>query len=148
LLAVTPNDWVNTLAAQRFRSIFGSERCYQLPPADASERDRASHRYLQARWLFGAEHDYADLAQRYERGARMRATSITESYTYKMFREGRPDALPLFVITEAGRLALATAEKPLKPVAGQTLVSLRTQPADKPPGDRPAETTPADSAAR
>ena len=55
----------------------------------------------------------------------MKTTRLTEKFDYPAFRELYGDtALPLFAISEAGNVVVSTAASPLKPRAGQTLVSL------------------------
>jgi hypothetical protein len=44
LLAVTPNDDLNTLAAMEFAPVFGRENVYQLSPGEALLKKRASRR--------------------------------------------------------------------------------------------------------
>ncbi|MBP7745149.1 MAG: sodium:proton antiporter [Phycisphaerae bacterium] len=139
LLAVTPNDWVNALAVQRFTRILGSAHCYQLPPRADPQDKPATYKHLHGRWLFGEGVTYSELARRFGEGHTIKATRLSESFDYAAFtsRYG-PTAVPMFVITESGRLSVITAGQPLLPVAGQTLISLvkdQPAPAAPPPAD-------------
>jgi NhaP-type Na+/H+ or K+/H+ antiporter len=129
LLAVTPNDWVNTLAVQRFRSIFGRAECYQLAPPEEMRSKQKLQRHLQGRWLFAEGITDAVLEQRFAEGAVVKATPLSKAFDYAAFRSLYGEqALPLFVITESGRLNVVTAGQSLKLLPGQTLVSLVQEP--------------------
>ena len=62
----------------------------------------------------------------------MKATRITEKYSYEDFRNHYgPKALPLFTVSQ-GRMAVNTVDKPLKPLPGHTLVALVEDPSPSP----------------
>jgi hypothetical protein len=128
LLAITPNDWVNVLAVQRFVRIFGRAECYQLPPRQEGTR-KQTHRYLHGRWLFGEEADYAALSERFARGFIVKASNLTEKFDYAAYRAYYGDsAVPLFVINESKRLRILTSESNSEPQVGETLISLVKEP--------------------
>jgi NhaP-type Na+/H+ or K+/H+ antiporter len=136
ILAVTPNDWVNTLAVQRFRSVFGRAECYQLPPRNESRGKRTLHKHLQGRWLFAPGMSDAELERRFVAGAAVKATSLSEEFDFGAFQSLYGEtAVPLFVVTESGRLNVITADQAPKPLAGQTLISL-VRELDKPEQER------------
>ena len=123
-IAAVPNDWINVLAVQRFREVFGRGHVYQVPPLRRDE-DPDPHRHLHGRWLFGPQATFAHLADRVARGAVVKATPITEQFTYEDFRDHYGDeAICLFVISESKRLRVLTDERTAEPQAGETLVSL------------------------
>lgn len=125
LMAATPNDWVNALAAQRLARIFGTAHCYQLPPRNEPEKQITRHKHLHGRWLFGKKHTYADLARRFTAEHTVKATKLTEEFDYEAFRaKNRADAVPLAVITESGRLRIITADEEPRFGPGQTLISM------------------------
>ncbi len=138
ILAVTPNDWVNVLAVQRFRPVFGRAQCFQLSPRKDPAHKKERHKYLHGRRLFGEAVTYATLAQRFGTGATVKATKLTDSFDYQAFRAMYGEsAIPLFVITEKGALNVVTADQPIEPAPGQTLISLVQEPS----GDKPHATT-------
>ncbi|MHC4989495.1 MAG: cation:proton antiporter domain-containing protein [Planctomycetota bacterium] len=125
LIAATPNDWVNVLAVQRFARVFGSGEVYQLVAGEMDERTAVAHEHLHGRRLFGRDVTYADLATRLTRSWVVKATPITEEFTYEDFQGHYGDnALSLFVVTQAKKLLVSTDEQPITPEAGQTLISL------------------------
>lgn len=126
LLAVTPNDEVNSLACLRFIEVFGRRDVYQLPFGAAGGRREAVSLEQRGRLLFGPERTHADLAARLQDGLAVKATRLTQEFDYAGFRALHgDDALPLFLIKETGEVAIFTvdAAEPA-PQPGQTLISL------------------------
>ncbi|MBN1211865.1 MAG: sodium:proton antiporter [candidate division Zixibacteria bacterium] len=127
LLALTPNDEVNSLAALHFLDIFGSSEVYQLPPSGTEDNSKkhALPSYLRGRFLFDKIANYEYLSFRVRSGAIIKKTPLTEEFDYNAFIEiyGQ-SAIPLFIITENKELKVYTTDKKPTPRAGQTLISL------------------------
>lgn len=129
LFAMTPNDWVNALACQRFNRIFGVNHCYQLPPRIESGKQSAQHKHLHGRWLFAENANYPTLGERFARGGKVKATRITDEFTLDDFYEHNgKDAIPLMMISEQGSLQPLTPRDKLDPQPGQTIVALVNVP--------------------
>jgi CPA1 family monovalent cation:H+ antiporter len=126
LLAVTPNDELNRLAALEYSHDFGRAGVYQLNPLDGgSSRRETAPPHIQGRLLFAPEVTYDTLAARINHGAQIKRTGITEEFSFEDFRSRYGDsAIVLFVVTEAGQLNIATADAQLEPGAGQTVIAL------------------------
>ncbi len=130
LLAMTPNDEVNVLAVQRFMPLFGRANVFQLPPRESGESRTGMDRHLHGRLLFGKEAHSGRLHELLDAGHVVKSTHLTEEFDYTAFRRlYGPDAIPLFVIAETGRLHVRTADQTSEPKPDQTLVSLI--PADR-----------------
>lgn len=141
LIAMTPNDMVNAMAAQQFTEFFGRAEVYQLPvKATDVERQEALSQDRLGRVLFAPEATYARLAQRLAAGAVVKATTLTNEFEYQAFRDlyGKT-AIVLFVITDAGKLTISTAGNPVTPSPGQTLISI-VDPIEQTDGDEGPET--------
>jgi len=127
LIAVTPNDEVNSLAALHFLDVFGSSEVYQLPPAVAagkSKQQRVSPD-LRGRYLFSRDATFQNLNSRFRSGTVVKRNTITEEFNIDQLRSRYGQtALPLFVITESGGLRVSTADSPLSARPGQVLISL------------------------
>jgi NhaP-type Na+/H+ or K+/H+ antiporter len=120
LLALTPNDNINKLAALHYRPLFGRAEVFQLATKDT---DRHAGGQTGGR-TFGA--DYAEIARRFHAGARFRSTSMTEQFDLAAWRaEHGDDALPLLRIDADGSVEFATANFAINPVPGSTLVGIR-----------------------
>lgn len=126
LLALTANDDVNALAALHFAEIFGRAEVYQLHPKDHNNGLATPvPPHLRGRLLFGADTTYTQLADRIAGGGKIKKTPLTKEFDYGAFQAHYgATALPLFLIDGTGKLLVATADQPLLPRPGQTLISL------------------------
>jgi NhaP-type Na+/H+ or K+/H+ antiporter len=126
LLALTPNDGVNSLAVLHFDEVFDSSELYQLTPAVGDREDKEEvSRSLRGRYLFGPEVNHGYLSRRFFTGAVLKKTGLTEEFDFDAFKARYGEtAVPLFLINEDKKLQVFTAEKPPSPKPGQTLISL------------------------
>jgi CPA1 family monovalent cation:H+ antiporter len=126
LLAMTPNDDLNTLATMEFAPYFGRAGVYQLSKGNGTltKRDAPSpHR--PGRYLFARDATYAQLTSRLMMGAQVKKTKITEAFSFADFQQQHGEhALVLFVITESGALQISTSDAVLTPKPGQTIIAL------------------------
>ncbi len=126
LLAMTPNDVVNTLAVMGMTERFGRAEVYQVATVESSsERTERVGAYRRGRTLFDRPITLDELESRFEDGARIKSTSLSADFTYDDFlaRYGE-SALVLFRIDEAGNLTVATDESDLAVRPGQKLIAL------------------------
>jgi NhaP-type Na+/H+ or K+/H+ antiporter len=126
LLALTPNEEANSLAAMKFSRIFGRQQVFQLAP-DRGEQGRKQKvaPELQGRALFGSGVTYEDLAARLDSGEVLKRTAFTDNFTYADFRALYGEsALPLFRSGESGHLEPIVDGEELAPKSGQVLISL------------------------
>jgi hypothetical protein len=131
LFALTPNDEANSLASQRFSEVFGRAQVFQLSPSQNEKlttRQRTEGempRYLRGRPLFGEQVTYRDLDARFEEGASVKVTNISDTFSFESFRERYgEEALPLFVVTQAKTLSVFTGGSAPTPRPGQKLISI------------------------
>jgi Trk K+ transport system NAD-binding subunit len=134
LLAMTPNDEVNTLAVMGFTERFGRAEVYQVATAESSsDRTEKVGAYRQGRTLFDMPVTIGELEDRFAAGERIKKTTLTPDFTYDDFlaRYGE-SALVLFRIDETGKkLAVATQKSDLTPRPGQKLIALVKENNDK-----------------
>lgn len=140
LLALTPDDEVNALAALHFREVFSRAEVYQLPPRKGgSPRVEGAPAHLRGRYLFAAGATHDALEQRLAAGHVVKTTRLSPEFDWAAFRARHgEDALALFVVTEAGALQVCVADKPPSPRPGQTVIGLV-----RPALERSAPTAPA-----
>ena len=111
LLALTPNDEVNTLAARRLAGILEHSQIHQLAPARSPAGVEGGAADLGGRILFDQDLDYAELATRLRADA-IQSEHLDEDFDKRAFRQQHgEDATPLFVVRE-GRLLVATVDAP------------------------------------
>ena len=126
IMALTSNDEINSLAAEHFGELFGRAEVYRLAKTQAaSDRRDVASELMFGRTLFGAEVTHQVLDQRFEQGAIVKATRLSEEFGWLQFREQYGDeAIVLFTLTDDGKLAISTTDAPLKPGAGETVIAL------------------------
>ena len=116
----------------------GGDRPLQVLPAiacvaEAQGRREADTAHLEGRRLFSETANFGDLAARVAQGQAIKRTGLSEEFTMEDFRALYGEqALPMFCKSENGQLKIATADKPLDPGPGDTLISL--VPAQQPTG--------------
>jgi hypothetical protein len=125
LIALTPNEEVNSLAAHEFRELFGRAEVYQLA-AHPEETPRASTPppHLRGRRAFGPEVTFELLQQRFAKGAVVKGTPLTEEFDYAAYlaqHDGK--VIPLFVI-DGKELKVVTADADVDPRPGEVVIGL------------------------
>ena len=127
LFAMTPNDEVNSLAVRQFSDQFGKANLFQLTPRNYDKnkpRGEVAER-LTGRKLFSLNSTYPKLTQRFQNGAKIKKTLLTEEFSYQDFLDLYGEtATPLMVIDDSKKLKICTAEDDNTPKNGQTLISL------------------------
>lgn len=132
LLALTPNDEVNSLAALHFARVFGRSEVYQLSPESGGRHGEFS-KALRGRALFGPGRTYAVLEGLLEAGATVKKTQLTAEFSAARYQEVHPEAVPLFLLGPTGELVVITGELKTDTRPGTTIVSLAL------PAPRPAD---------
>lgn len=136
LLTMTPNNEVNSLAAIHFLEVFSRAEIYQLPmERDPNEKDTTSNSvspsHLTGRFLFGPQMTYHYLMEKFQDGAVLKTTELSEEFDYSDFQERyEHEAIPLFLITKNDKLTVYTTDNQPTPKPGQTLISL-VEPLDE-----------------
>jgi hypothetical protein len=92
--------------------------------------------HLRARLLFSPHLTHRELTSRFEAGARIKATRLTDEFTYEDFqRTYGPSAVPLF-LSEGKRLTVLTDQGAVLPKPGQTIIALVEAPEGTPQSSR------------
>ncbi len=124
MLAMTPNDEVNSLAALHFREVFGRSEVYQLA-CQPSVRSDAVPQHMRGRLLFASDLTYRRLQALYQKGVEVRTTPLTDAFTFSAFRAHYQEkALPLFLRDDQGQLLVFATDRPPIPRSGHAIVSL------------------------
>ena len=125
-LALTPNSEVNSLAAMHFSELFGRANVFRLSaPGSEASRMAAAGRHYRGNVLFHDELTFDELDDRFESGATIKCTSLTDEFTWDDFRAQHGDpAVPLFVCSSSNKLTIVTTEKPASPKSGDRVIAL------------------------
>ncbi len=130
LIAGTPNDEVNSMAAYKFIHHFSRAGVWQLAPSDRDGHHRkAAAGDLRSRICFAGGPSHATLAAGVADGAVMKKTQITEVFDFAKFQETNPEAIVLFLQDSKG-LRPAPVEL-TKVSAGTTVYALIKPSAEK-----------------
>lgn len=124
LLAMTPNDDLNSLAATEFAPSFGRSEVYQFAPSRSGVGKQKKPSHLLGRQLFTGD-TFDEMQQRHLSGAQLKKTSISSEFDYGKFLERYGESAELlFIITPSKQLRINSVDDPLVPAAGDTVVAL------------------------
>ena len=125
-LALTPNREVNSLAGQHFSEVLGRDSVYLLPlPPAKGIRGETASKFVHGRIAFGSEITFDYLQDRFAHGAEVKRTKLTEEFDFEAFQTHyNGTAVPLFLVSETGKLTIFTAVDPPQPKVGQTVIAL------------------------
>ena len=127
MLAITSRPSENALASMKYRREFGSKNVFIIKTEEerhTREKDYIAYEYT-APFLFGGNATQAQLTGLLASGHEIRATGLTENFTYEDFlKKHKEDALPLFVITKSHNLVPYLDGNALNPEPGATILSL------------------------
>lgn len=126
LLALTPNDEVNSLAVIRFSEFFGTSRVFQLiSTAQTTNKDREVPDKLSGRLLFGEEINHEVFSQRVNEGARIKVLDVDEDLAQKKTEEILADeTIPLFLINQSREAIPYTVDNKPTPQSGDKILYL------------------------
>ena len=127
LIALTSDDMINSLAAVRFRDIFGRKEVYQIRLETTGVRgmQTIAPEHLRGRFLFSPQLTYSYLDERFKSGASLVINEFTENFKYDPevpFLDA--NTIPLMLISSDGDVNFFTEDDKPIPGAGQKLVSL------------------------
>ena len=126
LLAMTSNDEVNSLAALHLSEVFGRDGTFQLvPERERNEESAEQSKALGGRNLFFKDATFRALYERWNQGARIKRTPLTEAFTLDNYREKYADgAKLLFILKKDGTIDPVLAGVDAKAEAGDAVVAL------------------------
>jgi len=122
---MTANDELNILASRHVDTILGRRHVFQAAPR---RREHEAWWTLPAgmfaRIPFSTDAGLAELTARIEKGWRMTGTGITGKFGRDGHSRTYPDAIPLFIVRDGGRIDLVVAGGSNRAREGDTLVAL------------------------
>ena len=123
LLAITPNDEVNSLSALEYGEIFGRSEIYQLSRDDEDNKKEEMPAHLQGRKLFGKKITYSFLAERFAAGAVIHSRAIGNEYTLQDFKKENGDNVIIFFkINSEREVYVNTIDRQLQFRPGDTIL--------------------------
>ncbi|MCA9135908.1 MAG: sodium:proton antiporter [Planctomycetales bacterium] len=122
MLAMTPNDEVNSFAVRECRSIFGRANTYQL--TFRSDSPRGITRNLMGRELFQTGLTHSRIGELVNQGFQFKTTTISQEFTYQDFQARYREEYVLAVIRDKSFLNIVTVDEPVRPAAGEIIVAI------------------------
>lgn len=121
LVALTPNDEVNSLAARRMERVFGSGSIFQL----SSRKGSSSRARIHGHRLWAEDATFAACSARWGAGAVVLAVPIAAPQQLpQMLEEHKSDVLPLFLVSDAKRVTVFQAARAAEVKGAGTLVCM------------------------
>lgn len=126
-IALTSDDMVNSLAAIRFKDVFGRKEVYQvrLDITGFRGKEAIAPVHFRGRFLFSPQLTYSYLDKRFKSGASLVINEFTENFKYDSsvpFHD--VNSIPLMLISSNGSIKFFAEDYEPIPCAGQKLVSL------------------------
>ncbi|MCB9436265.1 MAG: cation:proton antiporter [Anaerolineales bacterium] len=121
LIALTPNNEVNSLAALQFVELFGRSEVYRLSPeATTGENNQYG------RWLFNQVATYNHINALVDDGATIQTRTFKSDADIAQFRQCYTDpfCIPMFLTGSGNSLVVVTAYNPPTPRIGQKMIYL------------------------
>ncbi|MEX3070246.1 cation:proton antiporter [Vibrio alginolyticus] len=127
VVALTSDQHFNIMACMRFVDDFGEDKvhCLRKTKANGSEKHSVAEEY-HGRLLLGGNVSYSQLASLFSRGAEIKHTRLSDSFTYQDYQVHHKNNLviPLFYVEEKGRIYFCDEPEEFAPDANSTVVSL------------------------
>jgi hypothetical protein len=126
LIALTPDDTINSLAAIRFEDVFGRKNVYQIRTEISGFRgiEATSPMHLRGRLLFSAQLTFAYMDSSFKSGASLVINEFTENYRYDPSKPiNEANSMPLMLVSSKSVQFFSDDSSPV-PSAGQKLVSI------------------------
>ena len=111
LLALTPNDEVNTLAVRSFAPLFGAAETYQLTAEKPGPGLESIAAGIGGRSLFGPTMTYGELDDRLRRGVKIRQTSLSDKFTVADLAGQLGDGGSVLFVVRGKTLLIATDDQ-------------------------------------
>ncbi|MBG7608325.1 MAG: cation:proton antiporter [Verrucomicrobia bacterium] len=103
LVAGTPNDEVNSMAAQRFIHQFGRAGVWQLAPLEREGHHKKSiAEEIRSRYLFSDRPSHTLLSKIVAEGGQMKKSQLTEKFDFEKFMETYPSSIIMFISDSKG----------------------------------------------
>jgi len=126
MVAITPNQDLNTLAGIRYKNTFGNDNIYYLLTSaekKSSEKLNVASKH-KGHQLFEKEITYQQLASLLSQGWELKSTTLTEQFNFQDYlAKNEGNILPLFAFNPKNKLFIFREHYKFKPVAGWVIVS-------------------------
>ncbi|HCD53004.1 MAG TPA: hypothetical protein DEQ34_11185 [Balneolaceae bacterium] len=125
LMALTPNDEVNSLASIRFAEIFGTSNVFQLAQtASSKRRDSETSEFLGGRTLIANDMTFNHISRFMTKDIVVSKTPISEEFTFKEYNNlYGENSIPMFLLSSDNNLEPFAVDNPPSPQSGDTIIA-------------------------
>ena len=126
LIASSPLKDLNALSCSKFRGELGRNKLFYLN-STAEARASAKHQVAdthKGRTLVNEDFSYSVFASELNKGAKLKTTTLTETYGFDQIMNTQVDQIPIFAVDQKNCLHLFTSENEVEPKAGWKIASL------------------------
>ena len=130
LLALTPNDEVNSLAAISFQDVFGKNNVYQLRTSENQKRNswETSRRSgIRAKQIFSEDITFTKFHALMDQGWKLRSMPVQENSSIEEYK----DKIYPLMICDDGKVSIYSEENTPTPGVGTHLISLASPDLDE-----------------
>ncbi len=127
MLGLSAHENMNVSSMMHYRLELGANAVFLIQSKVAMNRkdERTTAAILRGRTLFGWDVTYGKLAVMLSKGAEIKTTRLTDTFSYQDFiNTHQAEAILLFALDEKKRLHMVIDDKPLAPKSGWLLISL------------------------
>lgn len=127
LLAVSDQPGLNELACVKFRYEFGMDSVFTIRHhTESSHEKHEVSGHSAGRLLFAGKRTLEDLFKIFKGDVQTGTTEITESFTYKNYREKHPNRIILFVTSNNGHIRFPVAGEADRITEGDRITAIIT----------------------
>lgn len=127
MLALSPQESVNVAAVMHYRLEFGQNNLFILQSqADETLSGKLKvSEQSRGQTLFAGNVTYTSLSQMLRGSGEIRTTKLTENFNFdQLVKEHCEKMVPLFALDMKGNLHVFTPDRPVKPLAGWSVISI------------------------
>ncbi len=126
VLGLSPNRHYNALGVQYFSHLIKEQNVYSLKSSDVhAKANKDSATFLSRQNLFGDSATFARLSGLIAKGGKVSTTRIAEAFNWQDYLEVNKEAVPLFIIDEAGAVIPFTADMERLPELGEMVIAMQ-----------------------
>jgi hypothetical protein len=126
MISVSPQREINVLASMRYRSEFGRENIFALITSievSSSGKHRVSEELKGT--IIGKELTFTRFSSLLNKGAKIRSTSLTDTFTYQnLISDNDSRLVPLLAVDKKERLYVFSDKNSIEPLSGWSVISL------------------------
>jgi len=127
VLALSPNRHYNALAVQHFAHLLDEKTVFALHSGENhNKRNKVSSTFRSRQLLFRRDVTFTKLSSLLTKAGKVKATKLGESFLWQDYLQVNKNAVPLFVISSAGKLSPFEIGDDYQPGTGETIVAVHS----------------------